>query len=1171
VNPQSSHLTDPEIKEYVRGSELDENQQSHIAVCDRCRKRVLEEERSQLGVLQRTPARRRPDCPGEAALQEYAAGLCTSEIASDVIRHAAHCDFCAPLLRTYLADFSGDFSAEEQEFLSRIPAPTNWRKPAGKRGAEGVFAKIKRFFLRFQSQRLTWGIAAAGAGLASIAIAVSVLPGWIAGRRLNEAEQLMKAEQFTATAFAGNPKTELKYALSPLTFDMKLGGESPQISPSGLHALHEAQPLADDHENSRDPKWLRINGRLALLNEDGKKAIGFLQSAYDQDLRDADTEIDLAAAYFLRDTAKSAKDGQAPTPNVAETVDLLLKVLKEPNLTASEREAALYDLARAYEAMLQWPQAVEKWEQYLALDAAGPWREEAERRLVEDRQKIPPRLPEGYTSPVFFEQHSSDAVVRENIEEYQDAALRTWLLDAIAGHAEAKQAIRRLGDMLERQYDDPWMNDFLRSSLSGDWRAEQALSAAITSNKRGLPTPAQDYANKAEVLFEQTRNMPGVLRSRFEAVYAKQRRLKDNPCVEEAQSLDAALRGTAYRWLQIQTALTDAVCLNRDTQFKAADEKLEAGRQDAVRFRFQILELRAMALNAALNVERDCDKTWRTATSGLDRYWQGRHPPMRLYEFYSPIKQCLEKRNLWHAGEALERRLSAILEEEVSPDDKNATLEQTAHDSLQEFLIALGEQEEYEAPRNASHSDPVSATYELPIKIRIAELQLSRLPQTALATLEKTESLVETTQDGLIRLEFYRVHGDVLLKLQHPNEAEAAYAAGLEIAERALDKLKNGSKRRQWAKETGEIYRGLVGALLGQGYKVEALQLWEWYKSRLWGSDFGTTSSGGASWSEIESEVRRVPLLSKGPDTRLIYAYVKDRLYIWTIGAAGLNMPPPIEMSRNQLQNDIDEYVQEIRTEDSDMTVIEEDSRKLFSALLTPAIPDLRHDGTVEAELDPLMERLPIEALKSPEGWYFGQRYPVIYSPGLIEESGLRSFSLHPPASGWLLNALTVSNREITGRLPGIEVFNAADTTAESFADHLARSEMFIFWGHGEAGGLQMPGRPPLQAKDFPPESLQRLQLAAFIACSSGAGGDGVPDTINLIHALLSGGVPEVIASKWDVSRESTERMLGRFYQHLLKGETPAHAMLEARQYVFQTGQVNPYYWAAFTLNGKDR
>jgi CHAT domain-containing protein len=181
------------------------------------------------------------------------------------------------------------------------------------------------------------------------------------------------------------------------------------------------------------------------------------------------------------------------------------------------------------------------------------------------------------------------------------------------------------------------------------------------------------------------------------------------------------------------------------------------------------------------------------------------------------------------------------------------------------------------------------------------------------------------------------------------------------------------------------------------------------------------------------------------------------------------------------------------------------------------------------------------------------------------------SLSIHPPASGWLLNALTVSNQEITNRVPGIDVLNVADTTPESFADRMARSEMFIFWGHGERGGLRMPGRKTLQAEDFPPESLQKLQLAAFIACSSGTGGDGVVDTANLVHAMLAGGVPEVIASEWDVSRESTERMLESFYQHLLSGETPARAMFEARKRVFQTGQVNPYYWAAFTLNGKDR
>jgi len=761
--------------------------------------------------------------------------------------------------------------------------------------------------------------------------------------------------------------------------------------------------------------------------------------------------------------------------------------------------------------------------------------------------------------------------VQDMIEEYQEAALRTWLAAARAGDAQAGQALRQLGDMLQQQHDDPWMNDFLGSRWPGDWQGEQALSKAITSNKQGLPTLAQDYAKEAEVLFRKAHNMPGVLRSRFETMYANQRLLESKLCLDQARMLEPALGGTRYHWLQIQTALTEGSCLIRHTQFEAAKEKLDAGAKDADEFQFRILQMRAEALRAGLERSSGkCDETWRIATAGLDSYWQGSYPAMRLHEFYSHIKQCLEDRKLWYAAKALQERLVTIGEKEVPADDQNLSVNEAARDHLQELLIELNERDGHEPARSATHSDPVFATYELPIKIDLAELQMRNNPQAALTTLEKAGSLVERIPDRLIRLKFYRVRGDVLLKLRQTKDAETAYAICLQIAEQAR---KTVSSRGQWAKETSEIYLGLVGVLLQQGLQKEALQMWEWYKSRLWDTDSGAASSVGESWREIESEILRVPFPSGGPNTRLIYAYVKDHLYIWTIGPAGLNMPQPVEISREKLQPDIDDYVQEIGIEDANPAMMEENNGKLFAALLAPAMPDVRPGSTVEVEPDPfIMKKLPLEALKSPEGWYFGQRYPVIYSPGIIKENSLRQFSLslHLPVSGWLLNALTVSDQEITNRVPGIAVSNADGMTQKIFTDHMTNSEMFIFWGHGEAGGLRMPGRKPLQARDFPPRALKKLQLAAFLACSSGTGGDGIVDTSNLVHAMLSGGVPEVIASKWDVSRKSTEQMLGSFYQHLMNGETPARAMLEARMSVFQAGTTNPYYWAAFTLNGKD-
>jgi CHAT domain-containing protein len=1181
VNWQGSHLSDRQIEEYVSESSAERpslpNKDAHIAACDLCRKRVLEAERAHLGMLQRHPSENRyPGCPDDDILQQYAAGLCAPDVAAEVLHHAAHCDFCAPLLKGYMEDLSDDLTADAKDFVTRLPASeTGWRGLVGKHASPrpSFLAKLWKRFFSFQTPALAWRAAAFAGGLALVAFSV-VLPGLI------NRVQISKAEKLTVAAFAENPDTRLRYALSPRTWDTKLKEEGPAVAPSSLHALHAAETLADEHQDSSNAKWLRINGQLALLTKD-VNAVAFLKAAYDKGLQDPGTEIDLAAAYFLRDTNNGKTKDQTPAHDVNATIDLLLKVLKEPQLPADTRATALFDLAVAYETMQWFDQAIPRWEEYLKLDSSGPWAEEAERHLREDRSKKQPPRPQGHKDFSFFENHSSDREVQDSIEEYQDAALKTWFLELASSRApEAAQAIHTLADVLEQQHGDPWLKDFLSRRQPGDWRGIQALSSAITNNRRGAHAVAKLEAEAAEQIFARTANSPGVLRSQFEAMYANQRSLDSAGCVEQAPRLESALRGTAYRWLQIQLALTQASCLNRNEDFAAADEKLAIGYQNAVTFRFHILQLRALMLDAGMKVTRgDCDASFRSAAAGLNLYWRGPSSPFWLYQLYSTMKQCLEKQNLmrpfeakWHAEEALERRMIAILETEISPEDKDSNFENTAHNALQLILTALNEP----LPETAANlrPDPQSATSRLPIDIQLAALQLEvgGNAEAALATLGNAEKLVTTTKDDLIRLDFYTVRGNVLLKMQQLDAAEAAYATGVEMAERARGSLENDKERLKWRKKTDEIYRGLVGVFLGQGRNEQALQLWEWYLSRPWVSDpRRETPANQVSWPEIESEFRGVLIPVTAVDTRVIYAFVRDNVYIWTIGSAGMTPPQAVPITQEQLEHRIRDYAEELRDENSNVAGLERDSERLFTLLLLPAMPQLMGDGAVVIELDPLMNDLPLEALQSPEGWYFGQRYPVVYSPGLVKERDLRPVAKRPPASSWLLNALNTDDQSLADRLRGIKVLNASEMTPAKLATRLAESEMFIFWGHGDSGTLRMPNRSPLRADDFPPDSLQKLQLAALIACSSGSGRDGILDTANLVHAMLSGGVPAVIASQWDVSRDSTNRLLGSFYENYTRGETAARSMLEARQQVFRSGNTHPYHWAAFTITGKAR
>src|SRR5262249_37122500 len=62
-------------------------------------------------------------CPHESDLRDLAAGLCPEPAASRLTQHAATCDRCGVLLRSYAEDFSADLRSEEH--TSELQSLTN--------------------------------------------------------------------------------------------------------------------------------------------------------------------------------------------------------------------------------------------------------------------------------------------------------------------------------------------------------------------------------------------------------------------------------------------------------------------------------------------------------------------------------------------------------------------------------------------------------------------------------------------------------------------------------------------------------------------------------------------------------------------------------------------------------------------------------------------------------------------------------------------------------------------------------------------------------------------------------------------------------------------------------------------------------------------------------------
>jgi CHAT domain-containing protein/tetratricopeptide (TPR) repeat protein len=115
--------------------------------------------------------------------------------------------------------------------------------------------------------------------------------------------------------------------------------------------------------------------------------------------------------------------------------------------------------------------------------------------------------------------------------------------------------------------------------------------------------------------------------------------------------------------------------------------------------------------------------------------------------------------------------------------------------------------------------------------------------------------------------------------------------------------------------------------------------------------------------------------------------------------------------------------------------------------------------------------------------------------------------------------------------------------------------------------GRRLNGR--LQASD-----IEALDLAADLVVLSACGtalGKEIPGEglVGLTQAFFSAGAPRVIVTLWNVSDQSSVRLMQTFYQRL-RSDGPAAALQRAQIEMWRAG-IAPDFWAQFVLQGEWR
>lgn len=1198
----NQHLSGEEI-EQLTGSATDvevgalEGAMDHLERCDLCRFRMLSVRDLSGEMLQGAGGARAGNspCPPEARWLEVAAGLGTSAERKRYINHAAGCAQCGRSLKEAVEDVGMALTEEEETKVAVLDsAKPEWQSNLAKKIADSAppIAVPEKpdsssgkfvFWPRWVSAFAAFIVAAGG--------------GWWAWILL----RAPSVEGLLAQAYTEQRTLEVRIAnadFGPLR--VQRGGESSRMSrPS---ALLDAEALISHKLAAQpdNPSFLQMSGRANLMDWKYDAAIQTLQHARDLDPNSTSIRIDLASAYFER-----AEDKNRPI-DYGQALELLGQVLAK----TPDDPVALFNHAVVSDRMFMYSQSIEDERNYLRVASQDSWMNDVRLRL-EDTQKQSDEYAKRASVPLFLPQVIKERVsptdestwkaIDDRIEDYLDAAVTVWLPKAFtfAEHTgasssaiDARGALARLSNILEKLHQDSWLADMIAARPNPAWRAAlTSLAAAVQHNESGRSDEALSEARRAASGFKQAGSKPGYLRAELELAYALHRSSQGKDCLQIVDSLLPDMTSHHYRWMEAQALLEKSVCSNMANDLEGLENSLSKAISSSQEHEYRALYLRALGFSATekWSVKGDYAGSWAQNRIGLSYFWKGTFPWLRAYNFYQDLAASSEISGFEQVAFSL-RKETVSIDAKMDDDTRHAV----AHFMLAKAAAAAGRvkeaQEEFSLAETAFGRLPQTTAnqgYRIYSNIQLAQLKGDQgLLDQALELLNRVKPDLSLGNTPSVA-DFYKVLGELNRRKDNVAAAEAAFHSAISLVQAGYASVPSEADRHAMLKTVSESYRGLVQLTLAAHNPQEALNIWEQYR--------GWSSSTVSPQASPLAKGTPLPAIENNPDvTTIIYADLNDSIAIWALGGKDFTWAS-VKVDPQELERLTRRFSEQCSEPNSDIDGLRRNAARLYQLLIHPIESHLRAGNSLVIESDSVLNRVPMEALVSESGHYLVDGFPITYSPGLQRYQSLR----RDEGIARNATALIVNPRILNGAskdlLPAADADREAQVVSDSFSNakllsgpeatwaavkkDLPTATVFHFAGHGVAaenqntimlasssgGAVDPVGPSRLSTLD-----MRSLQLAVLSACSTGkSDDDGIADANSLVGVFLQANVPHVIAARWNVDSVTTSKFIEELYRRLLDKENPGNAVRLAASAVRQdSATAHPYFWAGFAAFG---
>ncbi len=1010
-----------------------------------------------------------------------------------------------------------------------------------------------------------------------------------------------------AQAYAQDRIFELRIPgakFAPVTPAEHLRGEGAGVEPAPLLAARERieQQL---EKTPGDAHWLQLQARAQMLQELYDPAIDTLDRLVAAGPVTPGLLADDGMAYFLRGLATGSQNDRSTA----------LDNLRRADEMAPDDTVVLFNEAVVMEDRGQVINAVETWNRYLRFERDAAWLAEGRRRLstLEDRlsrmKTHQSRMEQHLATPQSIRALAADSATLAGIDEELSTVLLPQLLNAaypLPGDRSrgspcadrcmaARTLLHALAASLERNHQDSWLTSLLPpdNETSATFpAAAHALGRAIDADTRGDYAAAPQPALFAQQLFHQLYNTAGEERAIVERGFAQQRVFNFAACHQTlAHELDAPAQ---FTWIRAQAVDVDAGC-DVDAGTATDSNPLEAqGLRLAQEAHYSLLVFRARNVASSSTVESgDTEDSWSFTMETLRLFYKGDYPPFRAATVYAGLARMEESTPRAHLALLLHREACNVLaftgNRGMQASEKSSlVLAALRAGSLQEAQSLLATQ----APIcGAAPDEKPAANLMAETQITMADLYLDRGdPARAEQQLDAAHGVMTGMNNPFLERRYAASRGALDLALGHPDEAESLLRRA--ILKEELDARGTGKANILFARQNRDLYAILAEVWLAQHRPAGAvLALWERYRLRILGQPVPICAAEALDCLTPSLSKAWHRRLASQRGTLLGQIVLRDRVLLYRADAQGVTWRP-MPLQRADVLAAAAALERAASSPATSQTSVNQASRRLGD-ILFDGLRVAPGAGALLLEPDPLLGNVPWAAVATVDG-PIGLRFAMQETPSILMNPAQRSPETPHSATGGMLVVGASITSEARGALP--EVLDearlvaratgdaaplvAAQATEPRVAARLASSSLIHFAGHAS----QLDGETrlllaPSSATDrkayldrglflrYPPRAAQ---LIVFSACSSGKREEGWNHGMgDIVDTLASQGVPEVVATRWQIDSASAAILMGAFYHGLASGLSVPLALSTARQTLARDPRYShPYYWAAYYADG---